>query len=43
MAPMVVHDIFPDRVAESAGIVRQHGGRVMEVVTDADPAAMENW
>jgi len=41
-ADVVVHDIFPDRVAESAGVVRQHGGRVMEAVTDvADPAAME--
>ena len=41
-ADVVVHDIVPDRVAESAGIVRQHGNRVMEAVTDvADPAAME--
>jgi 3-oxoacyl-[acyl-carrier protein] reductase len=41
-ADVVVHDIFPDRVAESAGVVRQHGGRVMEAVTDvSDPAAME--
>ena len=41
-ADVVVHDILPDRVAESAGIVRQHGTRVMEAVTDvADPAAME--
>ena len=41
-ADVVVHDIVPDRVAESAGIVRQHGNRVLEAVTDvADPAAME--
>jgi 3-oxoacyl-[acyl-carrier protein] reductase len=41
-ADVVVHDIVPDRVAESAGIVRQHGNRVLEAVTDvSDPAAME--
>jgi 3-oxoacyl-[acyl-carrier protein] reductase len=41
-ADVVVHDIVPDRVAESAGIVRQHGNRVLEIVADvADPAAME--
>jgi 3-oxoacyl-[acyl-carrier protein] reductase len=41
-ADVVVHDIVPDRVAESAGIVRQHGNRVLEAVADvADPAAME--
>jgi 3-oxoacyl-[acyl-carrier protein] reductase len=41
-ADVVVHDIVPDRVAESAGIVRQHGNRVLEAVTDvADPAAMQ--
>jgi 3-oxoacyl-[acyl-carrier protein] reductase len=38
----VVHDIVADRVAESASIVRQHGNRVLEAVTDvSDPAAME--
>jgi 3-oxoacyl-[acyl-carrier protein] reductase len=41
-ADVIVHDIVPDRVAESAGIVRQHGNRVLEIVADvADPAAME--
>lgn len=41
-ADVVVHDIVSDRVKESAGIVRQHGNRVLEAVTDvADPAAME--
>ena len=41
-ADVVVHDVVPDRVAESAGIVRQHGNRVLEGVADvADPAAME--
>jgi 3-oxoacyl-[acyl-carrier protein] reductase len=41
-ADVVVHDIVADRVAESAGIVRQHGNRVLEAVADvADPAAME--
>jgi 3-oxoacyl-[acyl-carrier protein] reductase len=40
-ADVVVHDIVPDRVAESAGIVRQHGNRVLEAVADvAEPAAM---
>ncbi|HKD74313.1 MAG TPA: SDR family oxidoreductase, partial [Ktedonobacterales bacterium] len=42
-ADVVVHDIVPDRVAESAGIVRQHCNRVVEAVADvADPAAMEH-
>src|SRR6201996_871449 len=41
-ADVVVHDLLPDRVAESASILRQHGTRVMEAVTDvSDPAAME--
>jgi NAD(P)-dependent dehydrogenase (short-subunit alcohol dehydrogenase family) len=41
-ADLIVHDIFPDRVAESAAVVRQHGRRVMEAVADvADLAAME--
>ena len=40
-ADVVVHDIVPERVAESAGIVRQHGRRVIEAVADvADPSAM---
>jgi len=41
-ADVIVHDIFADRVAEAAGVVRQHGGRVMEAVADvSDPAAMQ--
>jgi hypothetical protein len=37
----VVHDIVPERVAESAAVVRQHGRRVMEAIADvADPTAM---
>lgn len=41
-ADVVVHDIVRERVAESAGIVRQHGHRVLEAVADvADAAAME--
>jgi len=41
-ADVVVHDILPDRVAESASVVRQHGTRVMEAVSDvADPTAMK--
>jgi len=41
-ADVVVHDIVPERVVESAGIVRRHGNRVLEAVADvADPAAME--
>jgi 3-oxoacyl-[acyl-carrier protein] reductase len=40
-ADVVVHDIVPERVAESAGVVRQHGHRVIETVADvADPSAM---
>ena len=40
-ADVVVHDVVPERVAESAGIARQHGRRVMEAVEDvADPKAM---
>jgi 3-oxoacyl-[acyl-carrier protein] reductase len=41
-ADVVVHDIVPERVSESAGIVRQHGHRVLEGIADvADPAQME--
>jgi 3-oxoacyl-[acyl-carrier protein] reductase len=41
-ADVVVHDIVPERVAESAGVVRQYGNRVLEAVADvADPSAME--
>jgi 3-oxoacyl-[acyl-carrier protein] reductase len=40
-ADVVVHDIMPERVAESAAIVRRHGTRVIEAVEDvADPKAM---
>jgi 3-oxoacyl-[acyl-carrier protein] reductase len=40
-ADVVVHDIVPERVAESAAIVRQHGHRVVEAIADvADPKAM---
>ena len=40
-ADVIVHDVVPERVAESAAIVRQHGRRVMEAVVNvADPAAM---
>jgi 3-oxoacyl-[acyl-carrier protein] reductase len=41
-ADVVVHDIVPERVSESAGIVRQHGHRVLEGIADvADPTQME--
>jgi len=40
-ADVVVHDLVPDRVAETAAIIRQHGRRVLEAVVDvADPASM---
>ena len=40
-ADIIVHDIVPERVEQTAGIVRQYGRRAMEAVVDvADAKAM---
>jgi DNA invertase Pin-like site-specific DNA recombinase len=42
-ADVVVHDIVPERVAESAAVVRQHGRRVMEAATTRKIDVVAAW